>query len=170
MALVALLFASLPAFAAGFGPWSFGMSTNDIRAVESHGPYRAFSNGDLETYSADFGGKKENAQFYIKDVQLWRVALRTYEGSDLAEATRVWTETYGTLKSLHGNLETLGLAGDTLAGLAESARGVVADGGKAQMAPISQPEGTFVFSSFRGTEHEGTTYYTVTVNYDRPSP
>lgn len=169
-ALALLLFAALPAAAAGFGPWTFGMSAEEIRAVERHGPYREFSNGDLETYNADFGGKSQNAQFYLKDGHLWRVALRTFEGTDLSKATQAWAETYTTLKELHGLMETPGLSGETLEALAESAQTIVADGGKAQMAPVSQPEGEFVFSSFKSVTHEGVTYYMVTVNYDQTAP
>ena len=170
VALVLLLFAAFPALAGGFGPWTFGMSAYEIRAVESHGPYRAFSNGDLETYSADFGGKSQNAQFYLKDGRLWRVALRTYEGTDISKATQVWIETYTTLKKLYGPMETPGLSGESLVALAESAKAIAADGGKAQMAPVTQPDAEFVFSSFNSHTHEGVTYYMVTVNYDQPAP
>jgi hypothetical protein len=170
VALLCLLFAAFPAFAGGFGPWKFGMSADEIRAAESHGPYRAFSNGDLETYSAEFGGRSQNAQFYLKDGTLWRIALRTFEGTDLSKATRAWMETYTILKELHGSLETPGLSGEDLAALAECATAIVANGGKAQMAPVAQPEGVFVFSSFNSHTHEGVTYYMVTVNYDQPAP
>lgn len=164
------LFAALPANAAGFGPWAFGMSAEEIRAVESHGPYREFSNGDLETYNADFGGRSQNAQFYLKSGHLWRVAVRTFEGTDLSKATRVWAETYATLKELYGPMETPGLSGETLEALANAAKAIAADGGKAQMAPLSQPEGELVFSSFNSFTHAGVTYYMVTVNYDQPAP
>lgn len=131
VALVFFLLAALPAFAGGFGPWTFGMSADDIRAVDSHGPYRAFSNGDLETYNADFGGKDQNAQFYLKNGYLWRVAIRMYEGTDLSNATRAWIETYATLERLHGSMETPDISGDTVDALAVSAEAIVAGGGKA---------------------------------------
>ncbi|WP_279361852.1 hypothetical protein [Xanthomonas sacchari] len=165
-----LLSAAFSANAMDFGPWRFGMSAEEIRAVESNGPYREFSNGDLETYNGDFGGKPQNAQFYLKEGRLWRVAVRAYEGTDLSKATRVWEQTYTTLKKLHGPLETPDLSGETLEALSASAETLVAHGGKAQMAPISQPVGTFVFSSFNSFTHEGVTYYMVTVNYDQASP
>ena len=65
VAFVFFLFAASPAFAGGFGPWTFGMSADQIRSVKAQGPYRAFSNGGLETYNAEFGGKAQNAQFYF---------------------------------------------------------------------------------------------------------
>ena len=169
-ACVFLLALAFPAFAGGFGPWSFGMSAEQIQAVSTYGPYKSFSNGDLETYNGDFGGRKENVQFFLKDNRLWRIGVYTYEGTDLAAAAQAWTHTYLTLKSEYGPLETPNYKGATPEALAESARGIVAGGGKAQMAPLKQPEDTFVFSSFASYAHDGTTYYTVTVNYDRPAP
>jgi hypothetical protein len=146
------------------------MSADQIRAVTSSGPYRSFSNGDLETYNGDFGGKKENIQFFLKDGQLWRVGVYTYEGTDLSAATQAWRHTYSTLHKEYGPLETPNYQGATPEALAEAASAIVAAGGKAQMAPQAQPAGTFVFSSFTSYAHEGSTYYTVTVNYDRPAP
>lgn len=169
-ACVCLLVAAFPAFAGGFGPWSFGMSPEQIQAVTAFGPYRSFSNGDIETYNGDFGGKKENVQFFLKDGQLWRIGVYTYEGTDLAAATQAWSHTYSTLQKEYGALETPDYQGATPQALAEAARAIVAKGGKAQMAPLAQPKDAFVFSSFSTYAHEGTTYYTVTVNYDRPAP
>ena len=170
VAFMVLLLAALPALAGGFGSWKFGMSADQIRSVKSQGPYVAFSNGDLETYNAEFGGRNQNAQFYLKDGHLWRIAIRVYEGADLVQATQSWQETYRTLATLYGQIETPNLAGETLQMLADSARTLVADGGKAQMAPISQPKGEFVFSSFNGIAQDGTTLYMVTVNFDEPAP
>lgn len=165
---LSLLIAASPAFADGFGPWSFGMSADQIQAVSASGPYKPFSNGDLETYNGDFGGKKENVQFFLKDGQLWRIGVCTYEGTDLSAATSAWSHTYSTLHANYGEMETPHYQGATLDALAASARAIVAAGGKAQMAPLVQPESAFVFSSFNSYAHDGTTFYAVTVNYDRP--
>ena len=170
VAFVFFLFAASPAFAGGFGPWTFGMSADQIRSVKAQGPYRAFSNGGLETYNAEFGAKAQNAQFYFKDGHLWRIAIRVYEGVDLTQASQSWAYTYKALVSLYGRIVTPNLAGETLQALADSAKSVVAGGGKAQMAPVSQPNGEFVFSSFNSIAQEGVKTYMVTVNYDEPSP
>lgn len=164
-----LCLATFPVLADGFGPWHFDMSAADIRAVSAYGPYRSFSNGDLETYNGDFGGRKENVQFFLRSGRLWRIGVCTYEGTDLAAATAAWAHTYATLQSQYGALETPSYQGATLEALAESARAIVAAGGKAQMAPLAQPHGEFVFSSFTSFNSGGATYYTVTVNYDRPA-
>lgn len=169
-ACVCLLVLTFPAFADGFGPWKFGMSADQIQALSAYGPYKFFSNGDLETYKGDFGGKKENVQFFLKDGRLWRIGVYTYEGTDLGAATQAWIHTYATLQSQYGSLETPSYQGATTEALAESARAIVAAGGKAQTAPLAQPKEEFVFSSFASYNHDGTTYYTVTVSYDRPAP
>jgi hypothetical protein len=165
-AYVCLLIAASPALAGDFGPWSFGMSAEQIKAVSSHGPYKSFSNGDLETYNGDFGGKKENIQFFLKENRLWRIGAYTYEGTDLTAATQAWIHTYQTLQSQYGPIETPGFSGATTESLAQSARAIVAAGRNAQMAPVTQPEGMFVFSSFDGTVHGAITLYTVRVLHD----
>jgi hypothetical protein len=164
------MIAALPALAGGFGPWAFGMTADQIRAVVASGPYRSFSNGDLETYNGEFGGKKENVQFFLRDGRLWRIAVYAYEGTDLSAATEAWAHAYSTLRGEFGSIETPKYQGTNVEELAEAARAIVAAGGKAQMAPTSQPNDAFVFSSFASFDHDGKTYYTVTVNYDQPAP
>ncbi len=168
--LVGLVIIGSPAYAGGFGPWSFGMSAEQIQSIGPSGPYKSFSNGDLETYNGDFGGKKENVQFFLKDKKLWRIGIYTYEGTDIAAATRAWMHTYSTLQSQFGPLETPNYSGASLEALAESARTIVASGGKAQMAPLTQPGGEFVFCSFASYDSGGVAYYRITVSYDPPPP
>lgn len=170
IAYALLLAAALPALASGFGPWTFGMTADEIRAVTASGPYRSFSNGDLETYNGEFGGKKENVQFFLKDGHLWRIGVYTYEGTDLSAATQAWIHAHSTLQATYGSIETPEYQGPTVEALGDAARAIVASGGKAQMAPAEQPKDAFVFSSFASFNHDGTTYYTVTVNYDQPAP
>lgn len=167
VAYICFFIAASPALAGDFGPWSFGMSAEQIKSVSSHGPYKSFSNGDLETYNGDFGGNKENVQFFIKDGRLWRIGVYTYEGTDLTAATQAWIHTYKTLQSQYGPIETLDFNGSTAESLAQSARALVAAGRNAQMAPLKQPEGMFLFSSFDGTTYSGVTYYRVRVLHDQ---
>jgi hypothetical protein len=170
IAYALLMVVTFPALAGGFGPWTFGMTADQIREVAASGPYRAFSNGDLETYNGEFGGKRENVQFFLKDGHLWRIGVYAYEGTDLAAATEAWRHAYSTLRAEYGSIETPEYQGQTVKELGEAARAIVAAGGKAQMAPASQPKDAFVFSSFASFAHDGKTYYTVTVNYDQPAP
>lgn len=157
------------AFAGGFGPWSFGMSAEQIRAVSEFGPYKSFSNGDLETYQGEFGGQKENVQFFLKDNRLWRIGVDTYEGTDLSAAAHVWGRAQSILESEYGALETPNQSAANPESFIESARAIVAGGGKAQMAPLNQPKEEFVFSSFASYVSGGVTYYFVVVYYDQPS-
>lgn len=157
------------ALAGGFGPWTFGMTAAEIRAVKSRGPFNTFSNGDLETYNATLCGRKENVQFYLKEGRLWRIVVVTYEGKDLDQATDRWVSTYSCLTSLHGKLETPGLKSAKVEGLAGQAKALVGQGTKVQMALISQAKDRFVFSSFDSYVAEGSTFYRVWINYDEPS-
>ncbi|WP_395120222.1 hypothetical protein ACFCQI_04650 [Rhodanobacter sp. FW102-FHT14D06] len=167
--VVALLVAPSVAIAGGFGHWAFGMTAAQIRAVTDHGPYDAFTNGDLETYNATLCDQKQNVQFYLKDGVLWRIVVVTYEGTSSEDAARRWAWTYECLYKLYGTLETPDLKGTNLQELAAQAQLAVAAGAKVQMAPQSQPKGNFVFSSFNTYEVKGVTTYRVWVNYDRPS-
>jgi len=167
--IFALVLAPSIAFAGSFGSWTFGMTASQIRTVADHGPYKTFTNGDLETYNATLCGQKQNVQFYLKDGELWRIVVVTYEGANAAEAAERWAWTHECLKKLYGVLETPGLKGTNLQELAVQAQLAVAAGAKVQMAPLSQPKDCYVFSSFNTYEIKGATTYRVWVNYDRPS-
>jgi hypothetical protein len=158
------------ASACGFGPWHFGMTAAEIRAVSSQGPYRTFKNGDLETYNATLCDQKQNVQFYLRGGHLLRIVVVTYEGTGLNEATNNWLSTYNCLAKLHGALETPGLRGENARALANQAEALVSNGTKVQMAPLSQSKDRFIFSSFDSYTVKGVTIYRVWINYDKPSP
>jgi len=50
----------LAASAAGLPPWKFGMTKAEVASYKEFGPYKKFSNGDLETFNGRFHGRKEN--------------------------------------------------------------------------------------------------------------
>ena len=168
IATAALLLLSSLAFAGDFGPWTFGMSQQEVLSQEALGPYKKFSNGDLETYNGTFGGEKRNFQFYFKENSLWRIAIRTYEGQNIDEATAAWLLTYSTLGEKFGAIDTPNMRGESPEQLSILAKTMVATGKKAQMAPAHQPSDAFVFSTFGSYASQGQTYYTVTVNIDQP--
>lgn len=169
LAFSALIGLAPVALAGGFGPWTFGMNAAQIRAVKSNGPYRSFTNGDLETYNAKFCGQKENVQFYLKDGHLWRIVVVTYEGKSLDQAAKQWMATYNCLKKLHGTVETPGLKAGNVQALGHQAEALVGKGTKVQMAPVAREKGLFIFSSFDSYVVKGVRIYRVWVNYDRPS-
>jgi hypothetical protein len=151
------------------GAWKFGMSADEIRGQAAFGPYKAFTNGDLETYSGVFAGAKRNFQFYLRNGKLWRIAIRMYEGHDLDQATAAWRETYVALTGQFGAIETPKMSPGPVENLAQQARTLVEAGSKAQMAPVQQRAGEFVFSTFAaGKPPTGGTLYMVTVNIDPP--
>ncbi len=170
IATLVLLIASCNAWAGEFGPWTFGMSQEEVLAAKEAGPYKTFSNGDLETYNGTFAGQNRNFQFYFKEGSLWRIAIRTYEGGSIEDATAAWNVTYAALAQRFGSIETPDMVGSSSQQLSVQAKSLVASGKKAQMAPVAQPGDAFVFSTFARYEHEGVSYYTVTVNLDQPHP
>lgn len=155
-------------------PWKFGMSHDEVRAVAECGPYRAFSNGDLETYEASFDGKKENFQFFFEPGgKLRRIGIYVYEGSDLEAAAARWgslaasmTRIFGVMQSPGNPLADTGQA--ALEAFSAKAAAQVRDGGKPQMAPFVQPADAGVFASLPHADVQGTTYYTVILFLDAP--
>jgi len=155
-------------------PWTFGMSHAQVSAIDGYGPYRSFKNGDLETYNAVFDGHFQNFQFFFRDDQLWRIGVYTFEGTDLNAAADAWGNLYDGMQSNFGTIETPAntppLASDTVSMKAfkASARALVGQGGKAQMAPVHQPADTRSFASFDGHETQGTMIYYITLFFDPP--
>ena len=167
--LLLLALAAVFAWAQDVGPWKFGMSADEIRAVSEFGPYKSFSNGDLETYAGVFAGAKRNFQFYLGDGKLRRIAIRMYEGYDLDEATGAWRDAYTALSAQFGTIETPKLTAGSIENLSQQARALIEAGSKAQMAPVKQRGGEFVFCTFMGGKApDGHTLYMVTINVDRP--
>jgi hypothetical protein len=158
------------------GSWQFGMSPDQVLEQKDFGPYKTFSNGDLETYAGTFGGSKENVQFYFKGDKLVRMLVSRYEGKDIKEAARVFGETYRILRSMYGAIETPDVITSQPGREIDPESLAIASGsqvellGKTQMAPRKQPGNAFVFSSFAKTQVAGDTYYYVRVVYDPPRP
>lgn len=160
--------------AGGLSPWQFGMTPQQVSAFADDGPYKTFSNGDLETYAGRFGGRKENVQFFFKDGKLARIGIYLYEGEDLKEAAKVWGRTYATLQSMFGGIELPDIrAVDASKPLTPEQVGLAGGAnteatGKSQMAPLKQPADKFVFASLRRALVQGRVFYYVTVFYDPP--
>lgn len=172
-----IAFGAWPALAwaaAGLPPWQFGMTPQQVSAFADYGPYKTFSNGDLETYAGLFGGRKENVQFFFKDGKLARIGIYLYEGHDLKEAAKAWGRTHAALQSMFGDIELpdLRVAGENTPLTSEQvgvAGAAHADAtGKVQMAPATQPADKFVFASLRRAVMQGQVFYYVTVYYDPP--
>lgn len=153
-------------------PWKMGMSPAEVAGITECGPYKSFSNGDLETYKGVFDGKEENFQFFFEDQKLRRIGIYLYEGKDPAEGAKEWLVLYGTLSKLFGKVETP----DNNSSFADEADResftakalkIVQGPGKTQMAPIAQPKDAFVFSSFMRREVNSEKMYLVILYFDR---
>jgi len=148
------MMAMAPAWAGGLAPWTFGMSREQVTALTAQGPYKAFRNGDLETYAGQFNGVQHNMQFYFNDGALWRISVNFYEGNDAQAARAGWKQAYAALAALYGPVEArLASQGqDPAAGLdtlADHAAHLVETGRKVQMAPVHQPREEMLFSSYQ---------------------
>ena len=166
--------AAAPTGTGGLPPWHFQMTHKEVESFTDYGPYKTFSNGDLETYSGLFEGRKENVQFFFKDGKLIRIGVYLYEGQDIKAAAGVWGQTYEALKAKYGSIELPDIRVDSpgteLAAsvVAAAAGGNVDVSGKSQMAPYKQPSDVFVFASFLRGEVQGQVFYYVIVHYDPP--
>ena len=129
-------------------PWKFGMTPSEVSGIAECGPYKAFKNGDLETYSGVFNGKTENFQFFFQDGKLRRIGIYLYEGKDIQAAAQEWAELARVLNRDFGAVETAGMIPSGDPAFVATALKIVNASGKTQMAPIKQPNDAFIFSSF----------------------
>lgn len=177
IALLIALAASMPglSLSAGLPPWEFGMSKADVSSFHESAPYRAFTNGDIETFSGIYDGRKENIQFYFDATGLRRIGIYLYEGTDVEAARMTWLRAYESLQKKFGAIDTHQIAGEpqgaqpdptALSAAAALTAEIV---GKAQMAPATQPSDMFVSSSFWRLDLQGSRYYYVVIFLD-PQP
>jgi len=148
------------------------MTPAEVAGVAECGPYKSFSNGDLETYEGVFDGKEQNFQFFFTDNQLHRIGIYLYEGQDAAAGTKEWLALYNTMSKLFGPLETPGNvspagSAEAAASFEKNALELVQGLGKTQMAPVAQPKDALVLSSYMSRVVNGQTYYYVVLYLDR---
>jgi hypothetical protein len=158
--------------ASGRFPWSFGMTHAQVAAVEGYGPYRSFSNGDLETYNGVFDGRFQNFQFFFRDDKLTRIGVYTFEGPDLAAAVHAWGDLYAGMQRSFGAIETPGNVAPTkndaqsLEAFEARARATLDKGGKPQMAPVNRPADVSAFASLNTYDSPAGRIYFVTLYFD----
>ena len=163
-----LLAATLVAHGAGAVdelPWKAGMSPAQVRAVSEFGPYRAFGNGDLETYKGRWDGRDENVQFYFKDGKLARASLYFYEGADPAEAAAHWLTLRRSMARHFGPLEAADVAAPSDEAFQADAQAAVSQGARRLMAPAGS-HGRPAFAVFKREEIEGRATYFVILHFD----
>jgi len=174
--LVLMVSGAAMSFAAGLPPWEFGMSKAEVKSFSEFGPYRAFPNGDIETFTGIYDGKKENIQFFFDGKGLLRrIGVYLYEGQDTEAARMAWKRAYESLEKIYGKIEIPDIKlkpsseqanSEVLSLTAVTHTDVI---GKTQMAPVDQPKDTFVFSSFFRRNLQGVRYFWVVIYFD-PRP
>ena len=103
------LLSPLAASAAGLAPWKFGMTKAEVASYKEFGPYKNFSNGDLETFNGRFHGRKENIQFFFDGGRLRRIGVYLGEGTDSKKAIATFQRAYELLQQDYGKIEVPGM-------------------------------------------------------------
>lgn len=171
--LLVLLF-PIGAFAAGLPPWTLGMSKNEVTSQTQFGPYKQFSNGDLETFNGKFHGRKENIQFYFVKDRLRRIRVNLGEGNDTKKAIATFARAYELLRQDYGKVEVPEMrprGSEAQTPPVVIAAGALANAlvtGKTQMAPVRQPKGTLVFASLNCISSGKEKWFSVVINFDPP--
>jgi hypothetical protein len=159
--------AFLPALAnaAGLPPWQFGMSKSQVASFKEFGPYKSFSNGDLETYSGRFQGQKENIQFFFRGDRLRRIGIYLFEGKDPKKGVPVFQRAYDYLQRTYGKVvvpELKAAPGSEPLNSLVIAIGAGANAdvtGKTEMHPAKQPKDMRVSAEFMSYQsREGKSY------------
>jgi hypothetical protein len=157
---------------AGLPPWQFGMTPTQVASFKEFGPYRAFSNGDLETFSGRFHGRKQNIQFYFQSSRLRRIAVDLGEGTDRKKAVATCQQLYELLQRDYGPVtipedKSPRGAKAAPAGVQAIAATTNADlFGSTHIVPIRQPKDMRVFGSVRSAIVSGQKWFYVEVNFD----
>jgi hypothetical protein len=87
---------------AGLPPWQFGMTPAQVTSFKEFGPYKPFSNGDLQTFNGRFQGRKENIQFFFEHGRLRRIGVYFGEGTDRKKAVAACQQLYELLQRDYG--------------------------------------------------------------------
>ena len=172
--LAGVLFIGAGPVAAETLPWKFDMSHDDVRAVTRYGPYKSFSDGDLESYKGVFEGHEENFQFAFRDDKLFRIGVYLYEGTDAQAAAAKWFALHSLMASRYGSLRTPGNvppaddrpeSGTTFETRAIE---IATTSGKTAMAPLKQPDDMPVMATLASGMVQGKRWYYVIFAYMHP--
>jgi hypothetical protein len=160
------------AFAAGVPPWKFGMTKAEVAGFKEFGPYKEFSNGDVETFNGRFHGHKENFQFFFQGGRLHRIGVYLGEGSDSKKAIATFERAYRLLQEDYGTIEVpeMKVSGGGTPPPTVIAVGAVANAdvtGKTQMAPIHQPKDMHVFASVYRAYVRGQKWFSIAITFDK---
>lgn len=169
---VLALLSPLAASAAGLPPWKFGMTKAEVASFKEFGPYKEFSNGDLETFNGRFHGHTENIQFFFNGGRLRRIGVYLGEGTDSKKAVATFQRAYELLQQDYGKIEVpeMKVAGGGTPPPTVIAVGALANAdvtGKTQIAPVHQPKDMFVFASVYRYYVRGAKWFSIAVMFDK---
>jgi hypothetical protein len=158
--------------AAGLPPWQFGMTKEQVASFKQFGPYKTFSNGDLETYNGIYHGRRENVQFFFQDNRLTRIGVYIGETTDRDKAISSFRSAYGILEKDYGSLTVpeirRGPGSDPLnpevIAIAAAANAFAT--GKTEMFPVKQPAETRVSGAITSRNVGGKQWYYIAIFFD----
>lgn len=158
---------------AGLPPWQFGMTPAQVASFKEFGPYKTFSNGDLETFNGRFHGRKQNIQFFFERGRLRRIGVYLGEGTDRNKAIATCQQLYELLQRDYGAVT---IPEEKSARNAKPAPPVVhaiaatmnADlFGSTHIVPVKQPKDMRVFGAIRSAKFGGKKWFYVSVDFDQ---
>jgi hypothetical protein len=158
--------------AAGLPPWQLGMTPAQVSSLKESGPYKSFSNGDLETFNGRLHGRKHNVQFYFRNGHLQRIAVNFGEGTDRKKAVAACQQLYELLQRDYGAVtiaEDKSPKGANAAppGVQAIAATLNADlTGITHLIPARQPAGMHVVGLVRSGMVGNQKWFYVTLNFD----
>jgi stress response protein YsnF len=133
------------------------MTKEQVASFKQFGPYRSFSNGDLETYNGVYRGQKRNAQFYFQNNKLVKIMVSLGESTSRDKTIQSFRQAYAILEKDYGkvvvpeihvgkgsetvNAEVLGIAAAANASLT----------GYTHINPVNQPRDMHVWGTVAST-------------------
>jgi len=145
------------ASAAGLPPWQFGITKEQVASFKQYGPYRSFSNGDLETFQGVYLGQKRNMQFYFQNNSLVKIEVLLGEGTDRNKAIETFKDAYRLLEKRYGKViipEEHDVSKSASRDLTPSAIGAVMNAslfGYSHINPVNQPRDMHVWGTIAST-------------------
>jgi hypothetical protein len=159
------------AVGAGLPPWQFGMTPAQVISFKEFGPYKTFSNGDLETFNGRYHGRKQNVQFYFSGGRLRRIAVSLGEGTDRKKAIAACQQLYELLQRDYGRVTIPENKSGDGKPIPPAVHAIAATMnadlfGSSHIIPVKQPKEIRVRGSIRSAVVAGQKWFYVGVDFD----
>jgi hypothetical protein len=147
------------------------MTPAQVSSFKEFGPYKTFSNGDLETFNGRFRGRKQNIQFYFERGRLRRIAVDLGEGTDRKKAIAACQQLYELLQRDYGRVtipENKSGDGKPIPPAVQAIAATMnADlFGSSHIIPVKQPKEMRIRGSIRSAVVAGQKWFYVGVDFD----